>query len=135
MTDQGAKILMLGQDYDPEEGLRVTLLKGGYNVHTGRSEAEGMAELATWDPDVVLLDVSTPGLGGARFCKQVRANCEAHIIAFSADTDSAILIETLDAGADDFVWKPFSLAVVEARIRASLRRTSHGRDLTKPLPA
>jgi PleD family two-component response regulator len=127
MTDPITKVLMFGTDYDPEDGLRVTLLRRGYLVHIGRSEAEGLSELASWCPDIVLIDLSSQGLEDANICKRVRAKSDAQIIGFAVNRDPSFLVEVLDAGADDFVWKPFSLAVVEARIRARVRQSRQAR--------
>ncbi len=121
MNDEEAKILMVDGGGRQEETLRGTLLAKGYAVHVSRSEEESLSELATWRPDLVLLDISAVKQGGANFCREVRAKSRAQIIAFSTNKDPLLLIETLDAGADDFVSKPFSLAVIQARIRAGLR--------------
>ena len=73
-------------------------------------------------PDLVLLDVMLPGLDGVSVCKQLRAESDVPIIMMSAKTDSVDVIAGLEAGADDYVTKPFENSVLLARVKARLRR-------------
>ncbi|SNS42762.1 two-component system, OmpR family, KDP operon response regulator KdpE/two-component system, OmpR family, response regulator MtrA [Granulicella rosea] len=123
--ESGIRVLILGEEYDPVDGLRLTLTKSGYAVQTAQCEHEDLPKLLLWNPDAILLDLSNTRLDAVEFFSRLRALSPAQIIVFSAASDSSILVDTLDAGADDFVWKPLSLRAVQARLGACLRRQPH----------
>lgn len=103
--------------------LRSGLSKHGYDV---RVAAEGEAALELfhlWEPNLVITDLSMPNVGGLELCRRLSAISEVPIIVLSVKGEEAVKIEALDAGADDFVTKPFGMGELLARMRASLRRS------------
>jgi two-component system KDP operon response regulator KdpE len=104
--------------------LRSGLARHGYEV---RVAAEGEAALdlfRAWTPDLVITDLSMPNMGGVELCRRLRAISGVPIIVLSVKGEESTKIEALDAGADDFVTKPFSMGELRARVRAAQRRAS-----------
>src|SRR3954447_19097554 len=102
--------------------MRTTLTTAGYEVDTANSGEEAQEKLREFRPDMVLLDINMPGMGGLAACKMIRADSNAAIIMLTVDKTEAAKVEALDSGADDFVVKPFGTPELLARIRAALRR-------------
>jgi two-component system KDP operon response regulator KdpE len=102
--------------------MRVTLTGSGYEVDDAKTGEEGLAKVREFRPDVVLLDINMPGVGGLAACGAIRADANVAIIMLTVHNSEAAKVEALDAGADDFVTKPFSTPELLARIRAALRR-------------
>lgn len=104
--------------------LRSGLVKHGYEV---RVAAEGEAALdlfRAWTPDLVITDLSMPNMGGVELCRRVRHISSIPIIVLTVKGEESTKIEALDAGADDYVMKPFGMGELLARVRAALRRAS-----------
>jgi DNA-binding response OmpR family regulator len=111
---------------DNEEALTLTrrvLEKEKYHVITADSAKAAAAELENETVDLVLLDIMMPGLDGYSLCRQIRARSLLPIIILTALENDEYIVRGLDAGADDYITKPFSKAVLLARIRAALRRS------------
>jgi DNA-binding response OmpR family regulator len=108
---------------EDDEGIATQLVRGlargGYRV---THVATCSAALRSGHPDVVLLDLELPDGDGVGVCKRLRARCDAAIIVVTASGEEADRVLALDAGADDYLVKPFGLAELQARIRAVLRR-------------
>lgn len=102
----------------------------GYTVHSESDGLEGLEYLRSHPADLVLLDVMLPSLSGASICRRLREFSDVPVIMLSARDDSVDVVAGLDAGADDYVTKPVNLDILDARIRALLRRT---RDRTHPV--
>src|SRR6202158_5284736 len=112
--------------------MRTSLTGVGYEVDDAKSGEEGLLKVREFRPDLVLLDINMPGMGGLAACRAIRADAGVAIIMLTVHNTEAAKVEALDAGADDFVTKPFSTPELLARIRAALRRvpiaqSSHGR--------
>jgi len=121
--DEKQRILIVDDEQQILLVLRSGLAKHGYDV---RVAAEGEAALELfhlWAPNLVITDLSMPNVGGLELCRRLRAISEVPIIVLSVKGEEAIKIEALDAGADDFVTKPFGMGELLARMRASLRRS------------
>jgi two-component system KDP operon response regulator KdpE len=100
-----------------------TILEGrGYRLRTAPNGAMGLDAVAEERPDVVLLDLAMPGVDGVEVCRRLRAFSRVPILVLSALSDEARKVKALDAGADDYVTKPFGVEELLARIRAALRR-------------
>ncbi|WP_428509887.1 response regulator [Pseudonocardia sp.] len=113
-------------DDDPQilRALRITLRAGGYRVDTAASGAGALQAAAERHPDVVVLDLGLPDLDGAEVIRRLRGWSTVPVIVLSARTDSPDKVAALDAGADDYVTKPFGTAELLARLRAAVRRAA-----------
>lgn len=123
MSDK-QRILVVDDEPQITLVLRSGLAKHGYEV---RVAAEGEAALdlfRAWTPDLVITDLSMPNVDGVELCRRLRAISGVPIIVLSVKGEESAKIEALDAGADDFVTKPFSMGELRARVRAALRRAS-----------
>ena len=99
------------------------LTKHGYDVRVA-AEGESALELfQLWTPDLVITDLSMPNMDGLEVCRRLRVTSTVPIIVLSVKGDEAVKIEALDAGADDYVTKPFAMGEFLARVRAALRRS------------
>jgi two-component system KDP operon response regulator KdpE len=115
-------ILIVDDEPQIRRVLRTTLASEGYEVSDARSGEEALERLRAGHLDLVLLDVNMPGMGGLEACRQIRATSDVAIIMVTVRSDEPDKILALDAGADDYVTKPFSMPELLARIRAALRR-------------
>ena len=102
--------------------LRTTLTSAGYEVDDARSGEAALEKVREFRPDLVLLDINMPGIGGLSACQAIRADTNIAIIMLTVRNSEEDKVKALDAGADDFVTKPFSTPELLARIRAALRR-------------
>jgi len=102
--------------------MKTTLIGAGYEVDEAKSGEEGIDKISRFHPDLVLLDINMPGMGGLAACKIMRGNKNVAIIMLTVRDSEEDKVAALDAGADDFVTKPFSTPELLARIRAALRR-------------
>jgi two-component system, OmpR family, KDP operon response regulator KdpE len=102
--------------------MRETLITAGYEVDDARNGMEGLEKLRDFHPDLVLLDINMPEMGGVEVCKTIRRDSNIAIIMLTVRKSDADKVAALDAGADDFVTKPFSTPELLARVRAALRR-------------
>jgi DNA-binding response OmpR family regulator len=98
----------------------------GHRIVAAYDGEEALRRFREEPPDLVLLDLAMPGVDGAAVCRAIRAQSDLPIIVVSGETDAGVTVELLDAGADDFVRKPFSGEELLARIRAVLRRERAG---------
>ena len=116
------KILIADDDPQLVRALRITLGVKGYEVVTAADGAQAIAVAVDELPDVFLLDLGMPGLDGVDVIRTIRGWSEAPILVVSGRAGSADKVEALDAGADDYVTKPFSVDELLARVRALTRR-------------
>jgi two-component system KDP operon response regulator KdpE len=115
-------ILVVDDDPQIRRVMRVTLIAQGYEVSEARSGEEALARLQDHRFDLVLLDINLPGASGLEVCRELRSVSDAAIVMLTVRDSERDKIEALDAGADDFVTKPYSTPELLARIRAALRR-------------
>ncbi|MCK6066326.1 MULTISPECIES: response regulator [Microbacterium] len=118
------KILLADDDPQLVRALRITLAAHGYDVVTAPDGAAAVTLAAQEHPDIVVLDLGMPRLDGVRVIQALRGWSEAPILVVSGRTGSADKVEALDAGADDYVTKPFQIDELLARLRALSRRTA-----------
>ena len=116
------RILVVDDEPQIRRVMRTTLIAAGYEIEDAKSGEEGIEKLNQFRPDLVLLDINMPGIGGLAACKLIRADKNVAIIILTVRDSEADKVAALDAGADDFVTKPFSTPELLARIRAALRR-------------
>jgi two-component system, OmpR family, KDP operon response regulator KdpE len=105
--------------------MRATLTDLGYIVIDAKTGEEALEKLHRDTPDVILLDLNMPGIGGLETCRAIRSGSDIPIIVLSVRNTERDKVDALDAGADDYVTKPFGIQELMARIRAALRR-GHG---------
>ena len=119
-----ANILVVDDEPQIRRVLRSTLSARGYVITEAKTGEEAVEWVRREPPDLVLLDVNMPGIGGIEACREIRRACEAPIIMLTVRNAERDKVLALDAGADDYVVKPFGIEELLARIRASLRRYS-----------
>jgi two-component system KDP operon response regulator KdpE len=102
--------------------MRTTLTTAGYEIDDAKTGEEALEKIREFHPDLVLLDMNMPGMGGLAACREIRSATNTGIIVLTVRNSEQDKVAALDAGADDFVTKPFSTPELLARIRAALRR-------------
>ena len=117
------KILIADDDPQILRALRITLSARGYDVDTAADGREALRLATDGHPDIIVLDLGMPGLTGIEVIEAVRAWSSVPILVVSGRSDSLDKVEALDAGADDYVTKPFAADELLARIRALGRRS------------
>jgi DNA-binding response OmpR family regulator len=130
-----AEVLVVEDDAAVREGLQLALRRQGHVVHTAESGERGIEVLVHHRPDIVVLDLMLPGMDGFETCRRMRAAGPVPIIMLTARSDDFDVVAGLEAGADDYVAKPVEPRVLDARIRAVLRRTVGERPGEPPQPA
>jgi two-component system KDP operon response regulator KdpE len=116
------RILVVDDEPQIRRIMRTTLTSAGYEVDDAKTGEEALLKVRDFRPDLVLLDINMPGMGGLAACRAIRGDANVAIIMLTVHNTEAAKVEALDAGADDFVTKPFSTPELMARIRAALRR-------------
>jgi DNA-binding response OmpR family regulator len=117
------RVLLIEDDQAIRDGLELALRRQGHDVRTAATGEDGLASLRSVPADIVVLDVMLPGIDGFEVCRRVRASGSIPIIMFTARSDDIDVVSGLEAGADDYVVKPVQPRVLDARIRAVLRRS------------
>ena len=129
-TNEGRKkILVVDDEPTITRALRASFLANGYDVRAAHDGISGLNVLEDWRPDLIVTDLAMPDMDGIQLCKRVRAVSALPIILLSVREDVESKIRALDAGADDYVTKPFSIDELLARIRTALRRLELVRQL------
>ncbi|GAA0594479.1 two-component system response regulator CseB [Kribbella sandramycini] len=131
--EPAARILMVEDDAVIREATQLTLERHGYDVTTADDGLEAIERFEKVQPDVVMLDIMLPGLDGISVCRRIRETSTVPIVMVSARGDALDVVLGLEAGADDYVTKPFDTQVLVARLRAVLRRAVA--DPERPAPA
>lgn len=117
------RILIVDDDAQILKALRINLAARGYEVTLARTGPEALDQAAKSRPELVVLDLGLPGLGGIQVIEGLRGWTDLPILVVSGRSDSADKVDALDAGADDYVTKPFAIDELLARIRALTRRS------------
>lgn len=126
----GAKILVIDDEKSIRRFMDASLTANGYTVLPARTGAEGVKAAAEEHPDVVLLDLNLPDKDGLAVLKEIRARSAVPVIILTVKNADADKEQLLDAGADDYLTKPFSLTELLARIRVALRHAVNLREDT-----
>src|SRR5215467_9970967 len=119
-----SRILVVDDETQITRVLKTTLSTQGYEVKTAADGESGLQAVFDWLPDLVITDLSMPGMNGVELCRAVRERSQVPVIVLSVRGEEKTKIEALDAGADDYVTKPFSVNELLARVRANLRRVT-----------
>ena len=117
-------ILVVDDEPQITRVLKTTLSSHGYGTRTASDGDEALQMMKTWAPDLLITDLRMPNMDGLELCRQVRANSQIPIIVLSVRGEEKIKVQALDAGADDYVTKPFSTIELLARVRAAFRRAA-----------
>jgi len=116
------KILVVDDEPQIRRVMRVILVGQGYQIVEARSGEEALRKFREFLPDLVLLDLNMPGMGGLEACREIRSGSETPVVVLTVRNTEDDKVEALDAGADDYITKPFGKKELLARIRAALRR-------------
>ncbi len=127
------RVLVVDDEPQILRALRINLSVRGYEVTTAATGAGALRAAAEKHPDVVVLDLGLPDISGIEVLAGLRGWSTAPVIVLSARTDSADKVEALDAGADDYVTKPFGMDEFLARLRAAVRRGAAAVDADEPV--
>ena len=123
-----AKILVVDDDPQIRRVMKATLVGHSYEVIEARTGEDALEALPQEMPNLVLLDMNMPGMGGLETCRAIRSGTDIPVIILSVRNTEKDKVAALDAGADDYVTKPFGIEELLARIRAALRRSPSGSD-------
>jgi two-component system KDP operon response regulator KdpE len=124
MTTEGPKILLIEDEREIRRFLRVSLVGQGYRLVESATGCDGVMQAASQQPDLIVLDLGLPDIDGMEVIRQVREWSHIPIIILSARGQEHQKVEALDAGADDYLTKPFSVGELAARIRVALRHVA-----------
>ncbi len=116
------RILVVDDEIQITRVLRASLSAQRYDVRTLNDPEEALRLFEEWNPDLVITDLSMPGMSGVELCRAIRGKSRTPILVLSVRDQEQAKVEALDAGADDYVTKPFSIQELLARVRAHLRR-------------
>ena len=124
-----SRILVVDDEPQITRVLRTALSSQGYALHIAAGGIEALAAIDAWKPDLVITDLAMPRMDGVELCRRIRQSSQIPIIVLSVRSQERLKIEALDAGADDYVTKPFSIQELQARVRAQLRRNPPAAEL------
>src|SRR3984885_976236 len=116
------RILVIDDEPQITRVLRAAISAQGYDVRTANDPEEGLQVLRDWTPDLVITDLMMPGMSGVELTRAIRVHATTPILILSVRDHERSKVEALDAGADDYVTKPFGIQELLARVRAHLRR-------------
>ncbi len=120
------RILVVDDEPQITRVLRTTLSSQGYDIRAANDGETALEIMKDWTPDLVITDLSMPNMDGLELCRRVRTGTQIPIIVLSVRGEEESKVQALDAGADDYVTKPFGFEELLARIRANLRRAPAG---------
>ncbi|HZQ69695.1 MAG TPA: response regulator transcription factor [Terriglobales bacterium] len=122
-TSKG-NILVVDDEQQITRVLKTTLSSHGYGVRVAGDGDQALQLMKDWSPDLIITDLRMPNMDGLQLCQQVREQSQVPIIVLSVRGEERMKVDALDAGADDYVTKPFNVNELLARVRASLRRAA-----------
>jgi two-component system, OmpR family, KDP operon response regulator KdpE len=120
---KGAKILVIDDERSIRKLLEISLNAEGYEVIPSKTGKEGLLEAANHNPDVIILDLGLPDMQGMEVLKNLKSKASTPVIILTVKDSDAEKVALLDAGADDYLTKPFSVEELTARIRVALRHS------------
>jgi two-component system KDP operon response regulator KdpE len=115
-------ILVVDDESQITRVLRTSLSAHGYDIRVANDGETALEIMKDWSPDLVITDLAMPNMDGLELCRRLRAKTEIPIIVLSVRGEERTKVKALDAGADDYVTKPFGIEELLARVRANLRR-------------
>ena len=126
-------ILVVDDESQITRVLRTSLSAHGYDIRVANDGETALEIMKDWSPDLVITDLAMPNMDGLELCRRLRAKTEIPIIVLSVRGEERTKVKALDAGADDYVTKPFGIEELLARVRANLRRTRTPESETVPI--
>jgi two-component system KDP operon response regulator KdpE len=126
-----AKVLIVDDAQQVRRVLRTALSAEGYTIFEAGTGEEALNVFRASPPDVILLDVNMPGMDGLETCREIRRHSDVPILMLTVKNSERDKVQALDAGADDYVVKPFGMQELLARLRAALRRRASQAKLTR----
>jgi two-component system, OmpR family, KDP operon response regulator KdpE len=126
LMSEHRRILVVDDEPQITRVLRTTLSSQGYDIRAANDGETALEIMKDWTPDLVITDLSMPNMGGLELCRRLRTGTRIPIIVLSVRSEEKTKVQALDAGADDYVTKPFGFEELLARIRANLRRAPAG---------
>src|SRR3984885_410398 len=118
------RILVVDDEPQITRVLRTSLSAQGYDIRIANTGEMALEIMKDWTPNLIITDLSMPSIDGVQLCRRVRAQSQVPIVVLSVRDKEQQEVEALDAGADDYVTKPFGMNELLARVRANLRRVS-----------
>lgn len=118
------RILVVDDEPQITRVLRTSLSSQGYDIRVANDGETALEIMKDWTPDMVITDLAMPNMGGLELCRRLRTTTQIPIIVLSVRGEEKTKVQALDAGADDYVTKPFGMEELLARVRANLRRTA-----------
>jgi two-component system KDP operon response regulator KdpE len=115
-------ILVVDDESQITRVLRTSLSSHGYDIRVANDGETALEIMKDWTPDLVITDLAMPNMDGLELCRRLRTTTHVPIIVLSVRGDERVKVKALDAGADDYVTKPFGMEELLARVRANLRR-------------
>jgi two-component system KDP operon response regulator KdpE len=131
--DMPDRILIIDDEPQITRVLRAAMSAQGYDVRTANDPEEGLQVFKDWPPDLVITDLMMPGMSGVDVTRAIRTRTATPVLVLSVRDHERTKVEALDAGADDYVTKPFSPRELAARVKALLRRADPGTPSEKPI--
>jgi two-component system, OmpR family, KDP operon response regulator KdpE len=125
-SNETSRVLVVDDEPQITRVLRTVLTSHGYQVKTAGEGESALSSFGDWKPELVITDLYMPHMDGVELCKRIRASSNVPIIVLSVKGEERAKVEALDAGADDYVTKPFGADELLARVRAMLRRANAG---------
>ncbi len=129
MTER-RRILVVDDEPQITRVLRTSLSSQGYDLRVANDGETALEIMKDWQPDLVITDLSMPNMDGLELCRRLRSTSQIPIIVLSVRGEERTKVKALDAGADDYVTKPFGIEELLARVRANLRRIPETSDST-----
>jgi two-component system KDP operon response regulator KdpE len=121
-TTEHRRILVVDDETQITRVLRTSLSSQGYDIRVANDGETALEIMKDWTPDLVITDLSMPNMDGLELCRRLRPKAKFPIIVLSVRGEERTKVQALDAGADDYVTKPFGIEELLARVRANLRR-------------
>ena len=125
MTDKGLRVLVIDDEPQIRKLLKVSLAAHGYDVYEATSGADAVIQAVNIKPDLIILDLGLPDMDGKEVVRRLREWSDIPILILTVRDQEKEKIDALDAGADDYITKPFSMGELLARMRVSVRRSAH----------
>jgi two-component system KDP operon response regulator KdpE len=126
-------ILVVDDESQITRVLRTSLSAHGYDIRVANDGETALEIMKDWSPDLVITDLAMPNMDGLELCRRLRAKTQIPILVLSVRGEERTKVQALDAGADDYVTKPFGIEELLARVRANLRRTRSQESETAPI--